>query len=328
MLLLEWGRRCFVVGYRKFRNTDPPKLVPLWNEALTGRGAVQLGGTSPLEHQVFAKPYFDPEGLILVEEDDTLIGFAHAGLSPVPEENTLSHEVGVICVVAVSSPFRRQGIGSELVRRCEEYLGQKGVKTIFAGPRYPHNPYYCGLYGGSRLPGFLVSDSLADPFFRHLGYEEHGTTLVFHRDLQEPFRLADPRFVEFRQRFEIHAGAARARPTWWQNCVLGMIEPMEFFLFDKTNEEYVAESLLGDMEGFSFRWNKPAIGIFSFEVYSENRKKGYGKFFFSQLLRYFQEQCFLVAEVQVNEPNEPATRLCKAVGFEQVDVGKIYQRKL
>lgn len=285
-------------------------------------------GTSPLEYQVFAKPYFDPAGLILAEEYDRVVGFAHAGWSPTSDQSGLSNQSGVLCVVAVVPTFRRQGIGRELVRRCEAYLRNKGAETAFAGPRYPHNPFYCGLYGGCGVPGFLASDKSAEPFFHKLGYTDAGSTLVFHRTLQDQLNFPDPRFVEFRQRFEIHAGAARARPTWWQNAVMGMLEPMEFFLHDKTTDDYVAEALIGDLEGFSWRWNQPSIGLYAFEVYSKYRRQGYGKFFLSQLLRYFQEQCFLVAEVQLESTNDAAIRMCQSLGFAEIDVGKIYQRPL
>ena len=58
-----------MIHYRSFRNDDPPALVQIWNEAFTGRGAVKLAHSSPLEFHVFAKPYFDPEGLTVARAD-------------------------------------------------------------------------------------------------------------------------------------------------------------------------------------------------------------------------------------------------------------------
>ena len=72
--------RADVVNYRKFSNTDPPRLVQAWNEIFTGRGAVPLPSATYLDRFVFAKPYFDPAGLVLAEEDGVCLGFAHAGL--------------------------------------------------------------------------------------------------------------------------------------------------------------------------------------------------------------------------------------------------------
>ena len=60
-----------MIYYRNCRNDDPPALVKIWNEAFTGRGAVILRTSSPLEHYVFSKPYFDPAGLF-IEKGETV----------------------------------------------------------------------------------------------------------------------------------------------------------------------------------------------------------------------------------------------------------------
>jgi hypothetical protein len=46
-----------------------------------------------------------------------------------------------------------------------------------------------------------------------------------------------------------------------------------------------------------------------------------------QALRYVQDQCFELAELQAPEGNEPAARLCQALGFAQVDVGRLYRKQ-
>ena len=112
--------------YRHFRNTDPPALAALWNESLTHRGAVELRSAAPLDGAVLNKPYFDPAGLIVAEEDDKLVGFAHGGFGPNEDLTELNHSVGVLCAVAVRPDRRRQKIGTELVRRVEAYLAAGG----------------------------------------------------------------------------------------------------------------------------------------------------------------------------------------------------------
>src|SRR5881227_3313044 len=100
-----------VVEYRTFRNTDPPHLVEIWNEAFTGRGAVSLRNGSPLERLIFAKPIFDPAGLILAQKDNEYVGFAHAAMAQEAQPGA-----GVVCAIGVRPGFRRQGIGTELLR--------------------------------------------------------------------------------------------------------------------------------------------------------------------------------------------------------------------
>src|SRR5688572_13721055 len=153
-----------MVRYRRFSNFDPPALLQVWNEALTGRGAARLPTTTPLECHVLAKPYFDPNGLILAEEDGEVVGFVHAGFGANAAGTDLQMEKGVVCMLAVRPRFQRRGIGAELLRLSEEYLQGRGAREFFAGPHPPLNPFYLGLYGGSNLPGFLDSEPLAEPF--------------------------------------------------------------------------------------------------------------------------------------------------------------------
>ncbi len=162
-----------MIDYRTFRNDDPPGLVRVWNEALTGRGAVPLPTASALEEYVFAKPYFDRAGLTVALDDGQAVGFAHAGFGPAADESALSPSAGVVCALAVRPGFRRRGIGSELLQRSEAFLAGRGAATIEAGPMPPNNPFYLGLYGGSESAGFLESDAAADPFLLRRGYQRH-----------------------------------------------------------------------------------------------------------------------------------------------------------
>jgi ribosomal protein S18 acetylase RimI-like enzyme len=315
-----------VISYRTFRNFDPPALVQVWNEALTGRGAAHLPGTSLLEQQIFALPYFDPHGLILAEAEGTVVGFVHAGFGPNARQNGLAPGVGVLCMVAVRPDWRRKGVGGELLRRGEHYLRQRGASEIYAGPAYPNNPFYMSLYGGSDLPGFLASDELASPFLQHRGYDPVSSNVILQRQLQKPLRLSDYRFVSCRQQYEIVAHEAGAMPTWWQNAVLGMIEPMELTLTDKKTGVPLAEALITELDTFSARWGQPAVGISQLVVKPESRRQGLGKFLMVQILRFLQEQCFELVELQVPASNDAALLLFQQLGFEQVDTGKVYKK--
>jgi ribosomal protein S18 acetylase RimI-like enzyme len=319
-------RFTFVVHYRNFRNTDPPALVDIWNQAFTGRGVIHLRHSTPLEHYVFSKPYFDPGGLIVAEEDGLRLGFVHAGFGANADESGLSAAAGVTCLIGVRPSHRRQGIGSELLRRAEAYLRGQGAKALYAGPIRPLNPYYLGLYGGSELPGFLSSDAAAEPFFRRHGYEVFQNTLVFQRRLDKPVNLADGRFAGHRSRYELRMGPRKAAGSWWQEATLGLIEPFDFRLEEKQGGELAAQTSVWEMEGFSWRWNLPAVGLTEVAVRADLRRKGLAKFLLAQILRYLQDQFFGIVEVQTVEGNTAAIQLYRTLGFEQVDTGRAYRR--
>jgi ribosomal protein S18 acetylase RimI-like enzyme len=310
-----------VVRYRTFRNTDPPRLVEAWNETFTGRGAVRLASSTPLERFVLSKPLFDPEGLFVAEDDTQCLGFAHAGFGPPEPEGP---RAGVVCLLGVRPGARRHGAGTELLRRCEDYLRQKGARPIYAGGHWPRNPFYMGLYGGCESPGFLRSDAPAEPFFLHHGYRVDHEVLVMQRKLDQPFKLFDPRFLSLRQRYDLHVDYPRTLRSAWRECVVGYLDPLEFVLLDRQSGQPAARTLIWDMEGFALRWHSSAVGILDFHVEPDYRRQGLGKLFLSYIMRQVQEQFFQIVELHLPAANPLALRFLQGLGFEHVDTGQVF----
>jgi ribosomal protein S18 acetylase RimI-like enzyme len=316
-----------VVQYRSFRNDDPPGLVDIWNDAFTGRGAVLLRHSSPLERFIFSKPYFDAAGLIVAVEDGLRIGFVHAGFGSNAKESALAPATGVICAIGVRSSHRRRGIGSRLLERAEGYLRERGARTIYAGAMRPLNPFYFGLYGGSESSGFLASDKAAAPFLEYHGYRPWDTCLVFQRHLDQPVNVVDARFVALRRRLSMRVLPNTGIASWWQECVQGVVEPVEFRLEETVTSQAPARAQIWEMEGFSWRWGLPSVGLLDLEVNESQRRQGFAKFLLVSILQYLQEQYFGLIEVQTMERNQAAVKLYQGVGFEQVDIGRIYRRE-
>jgi ribosomal protein S18 acetylase RimI-like enzyme len=314
--------------YRTFRNADPPALVTLWNEALTHRGAVELRSHTPLENAVFNKPYFDPNGFFVAEDDAArLVGFAHAGFGPNEDMSALDRSKGVIAAFAVHPEVRQMGVGSELLRRCEDYLRGAGATTIRAGASRPDKPFYFGVYGGSNAPGFLHSDAEIEPFLLAHGYAPDRVVNVFDRRLDTPLNIVDARFGALRRKYEGQALPQARLGTWFRECVLGPLEPSEFRIDDKATGQVAARALFWEMTDYGWRWGAPPAGIVDVQVRNDLRRQGLGKFLLAQLLRHLQEQYFAVAEVQVPEGEETAARLFRSLGFVQVDVGVSYLKR-
>jgi ribosomal protein S18 acetylase RimI-like enzyme len=314
-----------VIEYRNFRNTDPPALVEVWNEAFTGRGAAVLRSTTLLEYLTFAKPYFDPPGLVTAWADGALVGYSHAGFGPDIHGVTLDPTGGLVCTLGVVPAYRRQGIGSELLRRAEAYLRERGTLAPIAGPRFWVNPFAFGLYGGSQAPGILRSDDLAGPFFTARGYQTTATTRVWQLRFDQHTAVADGRFGLCRQRYEIHGGPWR-HMTWWQECVTGPVDLQEYTLCEKVGGRAVARTLAWVLDPFSTRWGEHAVGVLDIEVLPELRRQGLARFLLSQLLRFFQDQFFTLAEIQADANDLPTEGLLRGLGFTVIDEGLQYQR--
>ncbi len=321
----RYGDCALDIRCRPFCNFDPPALVRIWNESLSARGAAFLHGTTPLEHYVLAKPYFDREGLILAETDQEPVGFVHAGFGPDETGAKLACDAGVICVTAVRPEFRGRGIGRELLHRGEAYLRSKGAQSIFFGAMHPLNPFYLGLYGGSELPGVLASDVSAEPFLKANHYAVYDHCQVLGRAVEPPPAAADSRFPGLRRKYELQVVPRPVGNKWFTECLLSPFEMLYFQLRETKTGTPVAQAMAWDMDLFGWRWHQPTAGIAAVDVRHDLRRQGLGRFLLTQVLHYLREQFFTHVEIQAMERNTPALNLYQSLGFQKVDEGRVYR---
>lgn len=318
-----------MIAYRRFRNTDPPALLEVWNDAVTSRGGFPHRTPGLMERWLFSKTYFDPDGLIVAEDAETkrIVGFALSGFGPTDDLSQLNKSTGVICCVLVRQDCRRQGIGRELVRRSEDYLRSRGATDLRFGATAPNNPFLFGIYGGSNSPGILASEPVAEPFLRAVGYERGESQQIFQKQLDAPLAVADPRFAMLRRRYDsqfVLRGATAG--SWWQECVWGTLDPSELRVFDRLTGMPAARAVVWDLEGFSWRWGCPSAGIFDVQVRPDLRRQGLAKLVLLDILRVMQEQFFGIAELHIPSGDAAGLGLCKTLGFANVDTGYVWKK--
>lgn len=313
--------------FRTFRNSDPPKLVEIWNRSHLGRGSVSPLTIAEFDSLVLAKLYFDPRGLILACQDGDPVGFIHAGFGADKNEERLAETWGVISAVMIVPEWQRNGLGRALLGQAEEYLSQQGSEVIYAGGMRPVNPFYLGLYGGSELPGFLDSNEAARPFFENNGYSEVDRCLVFHKDLLDMKALVDRRFTFLRRKMRVHYVSDTGHDSWWWTSLMGPFDrwKLEVRLIDTS--EAVAELSCWDMICFSRIWKQRTVGIMDIQVAESWQGKGVGKFLLQELLVRLWDEGIQRVEVQTMLKNHRAIGLYKASGFKQVDQGMIYRQE-
>jgi ribosomal protein S18 acetylase RimI-like enzyme len=316
-----------LITYRRSRNTDPPALLEVWNETVTGRGGFPLRSTSQLERWLFSRPYFDLSDISVAidSESNKIVGFSLSGFAPDEERSQLTSK-GVICSILVRPSFRKQGIGKALLSHAEESLKQRGATEILIGSQWPNNPYLFGIYGGSNSPGILGSESDAQGFLNKLGYTASSPCTIYHRKLESSLSVADTRFGMLRRRYDVQVLRLAAVGSWWQDCQWGMLEPIEMRVIDKLTDLPSARLVIWELEGFSWRWNLPSAGIMDVQVRPDLRRQGLGKMLVAQALRFLQDQFFGLAEMQVPAADAISQGLAKSLGFEEIDVGSVYIR--
>jgi ribosomal protein S18 acetylase RimI-like enzyme len=179
-------------------------VARLWRRCFPLESLHAHGGWNPrgeamsrdvIERRVLGRSSFDPAGSFVVLSGDKPVAFCLAALHRSGDKAgsrtgsratagapSCDGEIkGFLCALAVDERFRRQGIGSEMMRRAESYLSRRGATAIsvsFAGNPIP-------LLGG------VPVNETAYPFFLNRGYRTTPSGLLQVMTLHtDDFRLS------------------------------------------------------------------------------------------------------------------------------------------
>ena len=280
-----------------------------------------------LEQLVFAKPYFDPEGLIVALADNVPVGFAHAGFGPNEEQTAIATELGTTYQLMLRGDHRNDALADELLARAESYLRDRGAQVVYAGGIRPLNAFYLGLYGGSELPGVLASDPVFGGACRRRGYREIDRVVVLQLDLacyRQPFSR------QLRQlRRELSFSEIYNPPvgSWWEACTIGDFERLTFSLKPAGSVEPVASVGFWDIEPLSTSWSVPTAGMVDLQVSATRRRQGLATFLLGEAFERLRGRGIVRVEAETMQQNAPAIALYEKLGFTRVDEGAVYRKE-
>ena len=316
-----------MIRYRPFRNTDPPALAEIWNAQPPSRGRAQPISVDWLETQVFAKPYFDREGLIVAVDEARPVGFAHASFGAADEARWYCTQLGVVSMVMVHPGRWSSDVGATLLGHAEDYLRRRGAQVLYGGGIRPLNGFYLGLYGGSELPGVLDTDHWLQQLFQSRGYREIDRTLVFQRPLDGFRAPIDRRQVQIRRRTKVQAVIDPPPATWWDACTIGAFDRTQFTLNQRDGGPVMASATYWDMRPLADAWGRSAAGLFELHVAPKHRRQGLATFLLSDSFRQLHEAQVTLVEAQTMQRNTAAAGMYRKLGFEVVDQAAVYRKE-
>jgi ribosomal protein S18 acetylase RimI-like enzyme len=316
-----------VYTFRPFRNSDPPRIAEIWRDQPPQRGIMQSVTAALLEQLVFAKPYFEPEGLILALANQKAVGFVHAGFGASDEQSAVDTDSGTTYLMMLRADSRDAALADQLLNHAEEYLRRRGAKVMYAGGVRPLNAFYLGLYGGSELPGILVSDPVVHDACRRAAYREIDRVQVLQLDLanyRPPFSRTQR---QLRREVAISEVASPATTSWWEACTTCAFERIHFSLAATGDGAPLATVGFWDIEPLSTSWGIPTAGMLDLEVNSKRRRQGLATFLLSEAFQRLQNRGIRRVEAQTMQQNTPALAFYEKLGFAKVDEGIVYRKE-
>lgn len=316
-----------MIRYRAFRNSDPPLLAEIWRTQPAERGRLQPMSAALFEQFVLSKPYFDNAGLIVAVDNDRPIGFAHAVFGPAETGQGLSTRFGSTCLVMVRTEYRRQGIGSALLRHSEAYLRQRGAEVIYGGGIAPFHGFYLGFYGGSELPGVLDSDVGQQRLFLSHGYREVDRVYVLEREIAGYRPPVDRNQLQLRRRVGIEVISDPPPDNWWQACAWSGLDQQRYEMTLRESGQVVASASTWPLEPLSAGWGVRAAGVIALDVDASVRRQGIAAHLMGEIMRQLATQGVGLVQVQTMRHNEPALKLYEKLGFKLVNQGAVYRKE-
>jgi ribosomal protein S18 acetylase RimI-like enzyme len=315
-----------MLTYRTFRNTDPPLLASIWRSRAEQFGFAQAVSTDLLEQYVFAKLYFDYEGLIVACKDGELVGLAHAGFGPNEDESGVSTESGTTCLLLARPDGAEAEVATGLLERSEAYLLGHEAKVIYGGGIRPLNAFYLGLYGGSEMPGVMESDRVAQQAYIACGYEEIDRTLILQRDLTAFEASVDRQQMQIRRQMVVEVAVDPPSRTWWEACVLGEFDLTRFALMPRSGGPAVASATFRTMDLTPSSSPGRTMGLVELYVEESYRRRGLAVFLLSEAFRQFSRQGITMVEAQAMQHNMAALGMYRKLKFEQVGQGSVFRK--
>jgi ribosomal protein S18 acetylase RimI-like enzyme len=318
-----------VIRYRPFRNSDPPALVELWNQSVPAQGAARPLHAHELDSHAFGAVCFDRAGLIVAEREGRILGYVHAGFGPdLPVERAapfaLDTAMGTIAMLVVDPGVADRELRSSLILKAEAHLRCKGASVIYAGGQFPLNPFYWGLYGGVEGSGVLSGHTAFAESLASMGYEPVSTTVALEFDLRNP-EPRDPRAVLARRQTQLAIEDDPPARDWWENISLGEFHLTRFRLLARDGGLELAQATAWDMAWFGRADGRVLTGLCGVEVSSAHRRRGYGRYLVSEVIRWAREHGSASVLVQTAASNQPALALYQCSGFVPADHSLIYR---
>jgi len=318
-----------MIEYRHFLNIDPPWVKFIWDKQPALDGQIPSLSILMCENNIFAKPYFDPHGLIFAFHRNNgvpeAIGFVHASFAPTQDCSDLDLTQGIISQLKVIPGEFADAAAIGLLSRGCEYLATRGAKQMHAGSRFPESPFYLGLYGGSEIPGVLEGDLPFVEALTQCGFDQHDRVIVLRRKLSG-FRPTGGRTqLAIRRKYQINAITDPKATSWWESCTLGMAVRERFSIYNKQDQVVCGDVSFWDMKPLCGE-GQQARGMHGLNVTEELRREGIATFLLGESLKYLMQGGVEFVEAQTKATELAALSTFKKLDFEAVQAGLLMSK--
>ncbi len=142
---------------RRYRPTDLPGLVAVWNAALANTPNFLRLTEADLRRRAVEVPSFGNTELLVAEQSGDILGFVHLGQGSTLWDNTAARGVDRAegHIYALVAPERDRSLMEALLEAALARLAESGARRALLTPSWVQGtqPFYNGIAGAYEIPG-------------------------------------------------------------------------------------------------------------------------------------------------------------------------------
>ncbi len=280
-----------------------------------------------LEAQVFAKPYFQPQNLLVAEQEDKIVGMAHlVPDGPLVASEARGETANVPVVIAANVPNASE-IEDALFQAAEERVRQSDAKLLLLGGTSEPGPFYFGLAKVSCNRGALVSDARMMALAQRNEMSPTTSWRVYHRPLRGFRPPVDRTQISARRSLNVLREDDPPFASYREACIFMHQHRTRYSLVQKQGGAELARLIVVELEAFSHLRGVRLSGIVDMDQLS-GCTQVQAQFFLAETLRQLAEGGTAVIETQVNSSNDMLTGVVEKLGFEAYDEVRMMAKML
>lgn len=307
-------------------------VVNFWNSCCYPHNRRSGITIDVLERQVFAKPFFDPNGFIIAWKGNKIVGLAHASFGFTDDYSAVDYSQGIIPLICYNDAPDVDAVLDALIVSCERHLVSKGATRIQIGTTYPHAPFYLGLFHSSDLSGVDLGESLLTSAASRHGYSITSSKSHFRRDLDNLDWASSSEFSQLRQRFSIQMEYCPTMSRWGEAIAMNGLVWSRFSLVELgqgvINAQRPAVQCALWVIDEDPETEMIAVGLSQCQVNPEYRGQRLGLFILSEAIRRLVDQQVERVEVQVPDEWRSLITSLSSHGFELFAHSALYSKNL
>lgn len=306
-----------MIEVRRFLNSDPPKLVEIWNSQPLGAHLAQPMTVGSMETYVFAKPYFRPETYLVAVDQGSVVGMAHVALARDLAPHAASSSDAYLSMLLVAGHSDYAQVSAALLDAAEALARKSGAAQLIVSGDPPLGPFYFGLAGGSHNLGVPSTLEILRSRLAERGYATLDEYWAMRANIHGFRPSVSRELMQIRRAYSVEANFSPPPLPWLQSCIFMHFERSQFDLIPKLTSAGAASATFIDLPHYTQLWGVHAAALIGVESDADGdaAKSGY---LLGEALRQLAETGVGRIETQVAKDDLGGYAMLRTLGFDEV----------